>query len=186
MFRSGPRELKVFYPTSDPKNKTVLIHREYPTSFRYKKTEMVLDEKEGGRGHYDLVVLNPDFVNAHRIEEVMAQNYKKSRRETPYHLLAAIEFKLITRPLGKNLVEEIHRDFQKLSWALEKKQTKQAYMIIFNRAREEKRFWEELLPEMAKQNPRVKGIYIESIIKKKKNYNIVYLNNWKSKLRYSR
>jgi hypothetical protein len=49
IFRSGYKLLKLFYPTKDSSIKTVLIHREYPTSFRYRKNNMELDEKgEGG------------------------------------------------------------------------------------------------------------------------------------------
>jgi hypothetical protein len=74
-FRFGSKEIKKPYHTNDSK-RTVLIHREYPTSFRYRKETMQLDEKKGGRGHYDLVVLDPEFVKAHKLKQVIAKNYK--------------------------------------------------------------------------------------------------------------
>lgn len=63
-----------------------LIHREYPTPFRCdmgkNKFELKDDEartKKGGkyqRGHYDIVVLNPDFIGQHSYEVIKAQNYE--------------------------------------------------------------------------------------------------------------
>jgi len=94
IFRSGPKNLKLYYSTNDPAIKTVLIHREYPTSFRYRKESMKLDDT-GGRGHYDLVILNPEFVAKHTIDEVIAKDYKKCCVAEQNHLLAAIEFKFI-------------------------------------------------------------------------------------------
>jgi len=75
-----------------------LIHREYPTSFRYHKKNMQLDEQTGGRGHYDLVVLNPKFIASHTIDEVIAKDYTKCCKDKKHHLLAAVEFKLIIKP----------------------------------------------------------------------------------------
>ena len=46
-----------------------LVHREYPTNFRYSKRTLLneshpypLEEKKGHRGHFDLVVLNREWV----------------------------------------------------------------------------------------------------------------------------
>lgn len=185
IFRSGYKQLKQFYPTNDSSFKTVLIHREYPTSFRYRKINMERDEK-GGRGHYDLVVLNPDFINKHSIEEVIAKDFKKCCKDEPDHLLAAIEFKLIVNPLSSRLESEIRKDFQKLTLAIETRQTRNAYMIIFNRARPEKTFINSL-KEIDEQNPSVKGLYLESVVDPKRHYEIKYLKEkeWKHKLRFT-
>ena len=63
-----------------------LIHGEYPTPFRCdmekNKFEIKDDEartKNGGkyqRGHYDIVVLNPDFISQHPYKVIKAQNYE--------------------------------------------------------------------------------------------------------------
>ena len=48
------------------------IHREYPTNCRYNKKELLdntisepcnLEGTSGSRGHYDMAVLDPDFIN---------------------------------------------------------------------------------------------------------------------------
>lgn len=180
IFRSGPKTLKQSYPTLDPTIKTTLIHREYPTSFRYLKDNMKLADK-GGRGHYDLVILNPDFMIKHSIDEIIAKDYKKCCVDEKNHLQAAIEFKFITSPLSKNMREEIQKDFIKLSWAVEKEQATHAYMIIFNRARTEKAFYDEL-DISSKNNPLVKGLYVESVKRQRRDYKVIYLNNWSQTL----
>jgi len=68
------------------KKKHFLVHREYPTPFRCdmgeNKFEIKDDEartKNGGkyqRGHYDIVVLNPDFIKQKTYEEIKAQDYE--------------------------------------------------------------------------------------------------------------
>lgn len=184
-FRFGSRELKQFYPTKDSKAKTVLIHREYPTSFRYHKKNMQLDEQTGGREHYDLVVLNPKFIASHTIDEVIAKDYTKCCKDEKHHLLAAVEFKLIIKPLSKNMKIEIEKDFQKLSWAIESGQSDNVYMIIFNRARKEENFIKEL-HYLKEYNPKIKGIYLESIVTHKRYYLPLYLNesDWKYKITF--
>ena len=183
IFRSGYKRLKLSYPTKDSSIKTVLIHREYPTSFRYRKNNMELDEK-GGRGHYDLVVLNPNFIANHSIGEVIAKNFKKCCKDENDHLLTAIEFKMIVNPLSKGLESEIEKDFKKLTWAIKTRQARSAYMIIFNRFRQEKTFASSL-DEIALQDHHVKGLYLESVVGKRRHYDIKYLNEWKHKLRFT-
>jgi len=66
--------------------KHFLIHMEYPTPFRCdmskNKFEIKNDEErteKGGkyqRGHYDMVVFNPDFIKDHSYEAIKAQNYE--------------------------------------------------------------------------------------------------------------
>ncbi len=68
-----------------------LVHREYPTPFRCDmsggrfevKDDDARTEKGGKfqRGHYDMVVLNPDFVDRHRFEVIRAQNYQLFKDE---------------------------------------------------------------------------------------------------------
>jgi hypothetical protein len=67
--------------------KTSILHHEYPTPFRCDMNRhgfrIVKDKertkKEGlyRRGHYDLVVLNPDFVRQYDPVIVAAKNYEK-------------------------------------------------------------------------------------------------------------
>jgi len=67
-----------------------LVHREYPTPFRCDMSggrfEVKDDERtaRGGkyqRGHYDIVVLDPDFVGRHPYEVIRAQNYQLWKQE---------------------------------------------------------------------------------------------------------
>ena len=168
-FRYGSRHLKVTHPSKDGKQ-TVLIHREYPTFFKYRQKDLSkrysLHESEGTRGHYDMIVLNPLFVKDHAIETVISKDNKISQtiKYGDHHLLAAIEFKLLHKPLGPNMLDEIRKDFIKLDWALETGQARHAYMLIFNRYGEEKRF-KERLEGLKVEHHTVKLIYQESYYK---------------------
>lgn len=151
-FRYGIRDIKIPYPKKNQEIKTVLIHREYPTSFRYSLKGPVetmecyeLNDCRGDRGHYDMVVLNPSFIENNKIDTVIFKDIR-DRPDTVYTLLAAIEFKLLHKPLTKSssLKEEIKKDFIKLQWSLDKKQAKTAYMLIFNRYGKAEDYWKEL------------------------------------------
>jgi len=66
---------------------TSLVHHEYPTPFRCdmrKYNFRVTGDKEktsrGGlykRGHYDLVIFNPEFVKNHKLDVVCGKSYQK-------------------------------------------------------------------------------------------------------------
>jgi len=76
----------LFFKTSD-NQKVSLVHHEYPTPFRcnmsnhdFIRVEETEKTKKGGlyrRGHYDLVVLNPDFVKSNELVVVEGKNYKE-------------------------------------------------------------------------------------------------------------
>ena len=171
-FRYGMPALKKLYHSKDSR-KTVLIHREYPTFFRYSQKELRLcrlDEREGTCGHYDMVVLNPSFVENHGIQQVISKDNKirQTIKFDDNHLLAAIEFKLLHKRLTGHMRDEIKKDFIKLNWALETKQARKAYMLIFNRWGEEKDFWEVLNNLKVKYNE-IKLIYQESYYIKNKH-----------------
>lgn len=162
IFRFGPKELKLSCPTQNTSIRTVLIHREYPTLFRYNKKDLKQNDI-GSRGHYDLAVLDPVFVENHPIHEIIAKDYDDCDRDpiTP-PLLAAIEFKFLVRPLHGQMMREIECDFQKLSWALEKQATN-AYMLIFNRSQAIGADQKESLLAFQAKNPGVKLLYAESV-----------------------
>jgi len=68
-----------------------LVHREYPTPFRCDMSdgkfvtrgedERTAKDGKYRRGHYDIVVLDPDFVGRHAYEVVRAQNYQLWKQE---------------------------------------------------------------------------------------------------------
>ena len=63
-------ELAQVYDTADG-FETNLLHREYPTFFRFKRTDPGKRLTRGARrGHYDLALINPAYVRNHDAEAV--------------------------------------------------------------------------------------------------------------------
>lgn len=110
-----------------------LLHKEYPTNFRYRKKDLTnpkckrpipLDRKEGDRGNYDFVVLNPKFVkSAPSCDDVVNKNVKllENRIKTNLdlvkkELLFAIEFKYVVRN-SKKFIDEVVADNKKLQFS---------------------------------------------------------------------
>ena len=113
-----------------------LIHREYPTPFRCdmgkSKFELKDDDtrtEKGGkyqRGHYDIVVLNPQFIRQHSYEVIKAQNYELYKDQAlskieSYNpvILYGIEFMFRRDPLkysrGKNKEKGINEFIAKVT-----------------------------------------------------------------------
>ncbi len=97
-------------------HKHTLVHMEYPTPFRCdmskNKFKLKNDEdrtEKGGkyqRGHYDMVVLDPDFIKQHSYEVIKAQNYKLYKNQVLSKInsckpiaLYGIEFMFSRNPL---------------------------------------------------------------------------------------
>lgn len=109
---------------------TTLAHHEYPTPFRcdmhgYKFRRMGEEERtpKGGlyrRGHYDMVILNPDFVKNNTLDIVCGKNYKKMRSTLPnlptQLLIWACEIVYLPkiRKLPKNAIKIIEQDTLKI------------------------------------------------------------------------
>jgi hypothetical protein len=107
-----------------------LIHSQYPTPFRCDmgksrfqvKDDNARNEKGGKyqRGHYDIVILNPDFINHHTFDVIKAQTYEDFKKEINFDswkdnpmILYGIEFMYSRNPLkwsrGNNKEREIDR-----------------------------------------------------------------------------
>lgn len=168
------------YPTADPSVKTILIHREYPTFFRFRrKRPLAPAPPPARRGHYDLVVLNPVFLAAHPLSTVTNQDWNTvSDHWKDKPLLAGIEFKMPRGKLTSTRLKQIEIDFQKLrrssSWC------EGLYMLIFNRhERMTAKGWVEL-ERMAAENPDVKAVYMEYVGQgEAKMYQGKYLGDWR-------
>lgn len=110
-----------------------LIHREYPTNFRYTKDSLLLEtytepypltSRRGDRGNFDIGILNPAFVlAAPSIQDIVNKNVRLLEDRVTYdldavrrELLFAIEFKYVTRNTGQ-FVSEVIQDNKKLSFA---------------------------------------------------------------------
>src|SRR5262245_43145701 len=75
---------------------TSLIHQEFPTYFRFDDSNPTvrLEASTGAsRGHYDVAILNPEFVRSHDAETVKNRNIKSVRDTNIRPLQAVIEFK---------------------------------------------------------------------------------------------
>ena len=168
------------YPTGDPSVRTILIHREYPTFFRFRRELPVKSApKPAKRGHHDLVVLNPSFLAAYPLSIVTNQDISAiPRRPKEKPLLAAVEFKMPRSRIGRGTLEEIELDFQKLQLSLEWSQ--RLYMVIFNR---HVPMAPELCPElerMASENPDVRALYMENVGEgKARPYKVEYPGSWR-------
>lgn len=82
------------FQTSD-KHKTGLCHREYPTFFRFsdkKPTDRL--PPPARRGHYDTVILSPEFIRAHPAITVVNRDIKAPRDKNIVPFQAVVEFKL--------------------------------------------------------------------------------------------
>jgi hypothetical protein len=168
------------YPTADRSVKTILIHREYPTFFRFKKRLPVKPAREPAkRGHHDLVVLNPSFLAARPLSTVTNQDISAiPQRPKEKPLLAAFEFKMPRSRIGSGTLEEIEIDFQKLQLSL--KWSQSLYMLIFNRHERMAAKWWPELERMAEENPDVKALYMENVGEgKARAYKVEYLGSWR-------
>lgn len=60
-----------------------LVHHEWPTPFkcdmRNRAFEIMTDDSPYHRGHYDLVVLNPDFIQIHSFGEVRSFTFDRMK-----------------------------------------------------------------------------------------------------------
>lgn len=122
-------------PTKDGKP-MYCVHREYPTNFRYNKKDLLdsqiskpcdLEGTLGSRGHYDIAVLDPDFINKVDSEKdiinkdvrLVIKRAEKNKNIQEYkELLFAIEFKYVINNSEK-FVKEVKMDNKKLLFALE-------------------------------------------------------------------
>jgi hypothetical protein len=111
----------------------LLVHMEYPTPFRCdmsknkferKDDEVRTKGKKFRRGHYDIVVLNPDFIAQHSYEIIKSQNYElyknkvisKIDRKNPI-ILYCIEFMYSRDPLKYSIGED---KYNKINWFVAK------------------------------------------------------------------
>ncbi len=149
------------FPTANPNEKTILIHREYPTFFKYdKKIPIVPREEAKSRGHYDFVVLNPRFVESYPLSIVTNKDYHLLPKEFKFKpVIAAIEFKYIIRRIDKNMLENIEIDFQKLQASTPYSSVR--YVLIFNRFGAVGEYIREI-ERMKRENPGVKAVYAEA------------------------
>lgn len=109
---------------------TTVVHHEYPTPFRcdmqgFKFQQMGEEERtsKGGfykRGHYDLVILNPDFVKNNTLDIVCGKSYKKLQPILPRLSISLLIWacEIIYFPkikkIPKNAIKTIEQDVLKI------------------------------------------------------------------------
>jgi hypothetical protein len=149
-------ELGRNYITKDG-HKIRLIHQEYPTSFRYQGDVPMVATPDGRRGHYDLVILNPDFIEANYAESITNRLLKHAVQEQTGSFVAVIEFKLSYRGWSRGAYENAVIDLQKL--AASKSDLSYAVMLMRYNAPTMKRwelYWPQICEEVKK--PDVRGV----------------------------
>jgi len=96
---------------------TSLIHREYPTFFRFddnNPTARLSPVSGARRGHSDLVILNPDLIQSHKAETITNRNVEDmvSWEYNPFE--AVIEFKLDNIGWSRGRTEGVMAELGKL------------------------------------------------------------------------
>ena len=114
---------------------TGLLHREYPTFFRFhdrSPTERLQDT--GSRGHYDLVIIDPAHVRNQPAERLMNRRIEDRADLSQPPLLAAVEFKLFTRGWSPLRLRGVRSDVGKLRLTLQPPaHACAAYLCVFQR-----------------------------------------------------
>jgi hypothetical protein len=116
---------------------TSCLHKEYPTNFKFSKDTMKDYglSKEGVRGHFDFVILNPQFIQQNSIATIENKNIRgteikaKIKDKLRNELLTAIELKYVVNNRRK-FIDEVEKDIKKLSIGL-KYQSFEAYNLVF-------------------------------------------------------
>ncbi|MFC1735521.1 hypothetical protein ACFL1X_05350 [Candidatus Hydrogenedentota bacterium] len=154
-----------------------LIHREYPTNFRFRKRDLnnancevfALKGRKGDRGNYDFAVLNPEFVinedvtigdivnkDVKLLEKRVSQNPDSVRSE----LLFAMEFKFVTRN-SRQFWHEIAADTRKLQFAKEH-QAKNAVNLVFTKLDDEKTYIPKIAKSVSDDESDVMTVFVSS------------------------
>lgn len=108
---------------------TSILHGEYPTPFRCKMAKATFAVAPPGscavRGHFDIIVLNPDSIRGCRFEVVRAQFYKVFLAQLPSlqmpFLDTVIELKLFRELAYPNRTYSARRQvlqFSEVGWKL--------------------------------------------------------------------
>lgn len=129
--------------------KHFLVHGEYPTPFKcnmkgyeFKKMD---DSSAYIRGHYDIVVLNPDFIKKETYDIIKAQDFSSfndKAKSSSYHIiLYGLEFMYARDPFKSEkqintFVKKVKQDARKLEESCSGFM-KEAKMLVFIKYRED-------------------------------------------------
>lgn len=142
---SGASDILTRRPETTKHISVSLVHQEYPTNFRYSKSDLIhrvdlsttaLDNQKGDRGNFDLAVLNPEFVERtlshntlydalkhiiNKDNRLVIERRDNSPEEFRKEIMFAIEVKFIHpfNARNKHMLYEVIRDDNKLQLAYE-------------------------------------------------------------------
>ena len=158
------------------------VHREYPTNFRHKKSELlnenfkqpyVLKKKEGKRGNYDIAVLKPEFIkNANSKQDIVNKSVKLLEIRTKNNkyfvkskeLLFAIEFKYVINNSEK-FVDEVKMDNKKLLFAKDFGGAVEAVNLVFCNV--DFKYEDGLISVIKNASDKILSVFIQSYYKKR-------------------
>jgi len=112
------------------------VHREFPTFFRFNDRNPIgrLDDDSGAsRGHYDTVILTPEFITSHTADTVGNRDIRTKAIVTHPPFEAVVEFKLHNNGWSKGRAIGLLAELGKLQLTLE--ETRLCYLIVFQRYR---------------------------------------------------
>jgi len=146
-------ELTQLYHTADG-FETGLLHREYPAFFRLDDEKPSRRLPAGAaRGHYDVVVLNPAYVQNCQAEALTNRSRVERDKFPAPPLLAAVEFKLFPGGWNDTRVKDVQNELGKLRLSLEQPpDTETAYLCILQRdvsGRSSR--WEQYWPQVERE-----------------------------------
>ncbi len=159
------------------------LHKEYPTNFRYSK-ETMEDyglSKRGVRGHFDLAVLNPKFIQENNMASIVNKNVRylegrsKNLDKFRGELLTVIELKYVVNN-SRMFIEEVRKDTAKLSIGL-KYQSFEAYNLVF--CNTQYHYIDELSRLVEETEPKIRTILVRAHYKnEKKQIPKPIMNGW--------
>jgi len=111
-----------------------LVHQEYPTFFRFddKNPDARLgDNSKAKRGHYDIIILNDEFVETHQTEIVKNRDISSVRDKNILPFKAVVEFKLDDRGWSSGKTKGAITEMDKL--ILSKQEIDLRYFVVLMR-----------------------------------------------------
>lgn len=160
-----------------------LIHREYPTFFRFDdKNPTKRLPKPARRGHYDTVILNPEFIKTHPIETVHNRNIKTEAKRIKdlVPLQAVIEFKLDNLGWSAGRSEGVRAELGKL--ALTEEATLRYFVVLMRYQAPSNTRWEKYWPKVdatLRQFPDINSLVAIYWLTMGKGNEVHLFGNWK-------
>lgn len=157
-----------------------LVHREYPTFFRFSdKNPTARLGPPAHRGHYDTVILNPEFVAAHPAATVINRDITTPRDECITPLQAAVEFKLDNQGWSKEQANGAIAELGKLSLSGE---APLRYFVVLMRycaptLTRWRRYW-PMVRQAAKERPEIHSIFATSWLTVKGDQEVCRFGDW--------